>query len=595
MTDSSTSSAMELSEYVAVLWRRKALIFGPMLLLSVIAAIVAFVLPPVYRSGATILIESPEIPEEFVSTTVTVEQQERLQNVMLRLLTHKNLWAIIEKLDLYPEERNLLSPGAVVSIMRSNVGMEIIQYAVTAPEGAKTPIVTYPLRVSFEADTPETAEKVANEVADLFLSENRRARAERATAISQFLAEEGDKFRSEIADLESKLALFKRNYADQLPEQKAFNLRIFEQTEQKVEQTERTIRTLEDRRMNLESQLAITDPYKQVFTDRGTRVQTGSERFSALMGEFLRVSSIYSPDHPDVKKLRREIASLEGQMDRSSGASQLVSKVTLLREQLSKARQKYTEEHPDIRKLKQSIAAIERQLREYSRIRTTSTYSTPLAPDNPTYVSLKTQLDTVNANLDAERQNLYQLRTKREQFEARLFKTPTVERDYLALTRDYDNAVKKYNEIKDKQHEARLGLELESDSKGERLTLVERARIPGKPYKPNRRAIILIGVVLGFISGIGTASVAEYLDHTVRGAKGVAAVFQAPPLAAIPYVRNSNDIALARKHTLMLAGVFIVAILAGLAFLYIYLNPIEKQQELAHKVDARTAQHSIQQ
>jgi succinoglycan biosynthesis transport protein ExoP len=564
----------ELADYLMMLRRRKYHVIAPFFVITLIAGLLAFVLPSVYRAGATILIESQEIPQELVATTVTVKLQEHVQGVMLRLMTQQNLWSLINKLDLYPEERRLYSPEKVVALMRNHIGLEIVDFQATSSESQKDDkgLATIALKVSFDADTPEISQTVTNELATIFLEENRLARAERASTVSKFLGEEADKLRIQIAKLEAELADFKRKNVDQLPELKDFNLRLYEQTEDKLRRSEQTIRALEDRKINLESQLAITNPYKDILTDSGKRLQSGEERLNVLMADFLYKSSLYSPDHPDIKKLRREIASLEGQIGSSNGVSQLVAQVTLLREQLAEARQRYTEEHPDIKKLKQSIRAIENELHNYALPRASEFSKAPAAPNNPTYVSLKSQLDTINANLAAEKAIRDQTNNKLQQYETRVQQTPIVERKFLTLNRDYDNAVAEYKEIKNKQHEAQLGFELESEAKGERFTLVEAASLPYKPYKPNRRALLFIGAVLGFISGIGTASVAEYLDRTVRGVKGIIAVFHAPPLASIPYVKNSEDIIKTRKQNLALISVLIISLMVILAMAMMQLN-----------------------
>jgi capsular polysaccharide biosynthesis protein len=49
--------------------------------------------------------------------------------------------------------------------------------------------------------------------------------------------------------------------------------------------------------------------------------------------------------------------------------------------------------------------------------------------------------------------------------------------------------------------------------------------------------IALLSGFLAFSGGIGSVSVAEYLDQTIRGSRGIIAVFQAPPLAVIPLIQ----------------------------------------------------------
>ncbi len=119
--------------------------------------------------------------------------------------------------------------------------------------------------------------------------------------------------------------------------------------------------------------------------------------------------------------------------------------------------------------------------------------------------------------------------------------TPQVEREYRALALDYENALAKYREIKAKEMEARLAEALETGRKGERFTLIEPPLLPEEPIRPNRLAILFLGMVFSFAGGIGGAAVSESLDSSVRGARGVAALVGAPPLASIPTIENEAD------------------------------------------------------
>ncbi|MGH7926549.1 MAG: hypothetical protein ACREQV_01980, partial [Candidatus Binatia bacterium] len=186
-------------------------------------------------------------------------------------------------------------------------------------------------------------------------------------------------------------------------------------------------------------------------------------------------------------------------------------------------------------------------------------------PTNPTYVSLKTKLDTVNANIASEQEKLARLNAELDKYESRLFSTPAVEQKYLTLTRDYDNARAKYNEMKDQLLEARLAVQLETSSHGAQLSLLTPAPLPTTPHFPNRPAFILVGIAMGVVGGVGVGSLSEYMDRAVHGARGVIGIFQAPPLAAIPYIENSSD----RKRKRRRRSLVLLAIIAGIALVLI--------------------------
>jgi uncharacterized protein involved in exopolysaccharide biosynthesis len=260
-----------------------------------------------------------------------------------------------------------------------------------------------------------------------------------------------------------------------------------------------------------------------------------------LQANYLSLISRYSPDHPDVQKVRRELAVLERQTGGGTRISTLIARLEGLRSQLGEARQRYSEEHPDIKRLSNAISALEQ---EYQSVATRSLLDPNrqvIAPDNPTYVSIQSQLRAVEIDLVAEREKLVELGARLEDYQQRLFQTPIVQRDQTSLLRDYDNAVRKYQEIKSKQLNAGLAEQLEQEERSVRLSVLDSASLPFLPESPNRPGIVLLGVVLAFGAGLGNASFVEFFDRSVRGARGVRGILQAPPLAGIPYIENRQD------------------------------------------------------
>ena len=70
-----------IQDFKEILKRRKWSLIVPALVVFIIAGVVAFALPPTYRSTATILIEEQEVPKEFVVASVTGFAEQRLQTI----------------------------------------------------------------------------------------------------------------------------------------------------------------------------------------------------------------------------------------------------------------------------------------------------------------------------------------------------------------------------------------------------------------------------------------------------------------------------------------------------------------------------------
>lgn len=568
----SQTDTMELEDYLAILRKRKIPFLLTFLIILIIGVVVAFTLPPTYRSEATILIEKQEIPENLVATTVTGYVQERIEGIRQKLITYENLREIAEQADLYPEIRESGDMSELVKTARRNIKVAMVD--VKTSGGGRGQTATVAFTVGFLASTPEMAKRVANLLAERYLEENKLARSEQAAEVSSFLEQEANKLRLEIEQLEKALAKFKQEQADQLPELLQVNMRLFEKTEGQIENTRDRILKIEDQITALQAELSLTPQYKAVRTDDGKLIMSPAERLNALTLEFLQKSVRYAPTHPDMIRLTREIESLGSQSTDAAKVSDLVQQLTLQKSKLLEAEQKYSAEHPDVQSLKKSVNTIENQLRSINiqDAEGSSVFSAP--PDNPRYVTLKTQLDTAISNLKEEQTKLKLYNEKLREYEKRLFQTPIVEREYQALTRDYGNAKKKYTELKDKQLEARMAEQLEAGEKGQRFVLQGPALMPSSPDSPNRLGIILLSGLLAFGGGIGALAVAEFRDRSISGPRGVADAFGTLPIAVIPYIENRSDKTKTRyKQVVWFLG-FVLIIAGILGAIHVFWMPL---------------------
>lgn len=530
------SDAHHLSDYIAILRRRKKQVFRTALGVFVVSAILAFVVPPVYRSSATILIEQQEVPRELVQSTVTGYANQRLQIIQKRVLTNENLLKIAEKHQLYDEKlKSESSARKAIARMRGNIKVETVSANVTDPRSGTSMMATIAFTVSYDGDTPVVTQKVTEELTDLLLNANIMIRTQQAERTSGFFSEEEGKLRQHLSDLESQLAAYKKRNTGRLPELMGMNMSLMERTQKEMEDLDRQITTLEERRLELQGQLATVEPY----TGQGP-----GGRLREVQTQYLSAAAVYAPNHPDVVRLRRELEMLRketGAVDERESIDREYKKV---RAELASAREMYAENHPDVTRLKQQLATLEERLKASS---TASPMGFALKPDNPAYIAIQTQLATINISLKAANDQRMRAKQKLSEYEGRVIQTPGVEQEGLALQREYDSTLKKYREIKEHLMGADIAVEMEKEQKGERFSLLEAPSLPQSPQMPNRRAFLLLGVVLGFGSGIGYASIAEYMDRTIRGSGAIAAVLRTPPLAVIPHIPLGGPVAENRR------------------------------------------------
>jgi uncharacterized protein involved in exopolysaccharide biosynthesis len=404
------------------------------------------------------------------------------------------------------------------------------------PEQGGIRYATVSFKLAFSYESPQAAQQVTNELANHFLEINKAAREDRAAEVSEFLEDEAEKLRLEIGALEESLASFKQEELRQLPELMTMNLQLYERTVGQIEQSERLISQLQDQISAVRAELSLTEPYKEVRTDDGRVLLSANERLGALTAEYMRATARYSKKHPDVLRLAREIRILAQQTGSSERIDEVMGELIGLQESLRQARQRYSEEHPEVQSLERAVASLQRSFEAAMSSGTDAVNEKVAPPDNPRYVALKTQLDSTESNLGVEYEKLARFNEKLEQYETRLYQTPAVDRDYKSLSRDYDNALSKYHELREKQMQARLAEELESGESAARFVLVSPAYLPVLPDSPNRIGIILLGVIFGAALALAIVTILEYLDKTIRNPRMLAGILGTPPLAVIPRV-----------------------------------------------------------
>ena len=143
--------------------------------------------------------------------------------------------------------------------------------------------------------------------------------------------------------------------------------------------------------------------------------------------------------------------------------------------------------------------------------------------------------------MESTKRQIKDMEEKVALYHSRIQATPKVEEQYNSLTIEQQNTQAKYTDLMRKYMEARVAHGLEKDRKGERFTLIDPARNPEKPIKPNRLAILLIGFVLGIGAGVGTAALREYSDDSVRDVRRLASATSFRVLAAIPEIATKGD------------------------------------------------------
>ena len=520
----------ELRQLVRRLLRKRGKTFlVTFLCLLPLGIITAFVLPPVYVSKSTILIETQQIPQEYVRTSVTSYAEERLSTITQQILSRARLIEIINRFNLYPEMRNIFAMEEVIANMRDDIALETISTSdfgkSRRPSGKET---TVAFTLSYSGKDPATVQKITNVLSSLYLEENFKKREERAAGTAEFLNSQLIELKKQMDGYANQISAMKSAHMGELPEHGVSNMQALDQLRRDLDQANAQIRIAQERKVYLESQLATVDQY---MTDKGMGdvEQSPAVRLETLRSELINRQTTLSYRHPDIIRLKREIRELE------------------------------------------------KRLAEVHKAGGRGSPPTVRSNINPAYTSLKTQLETTALEIRSLQQQAAQIRGQMGAYQGKLNRGPMIEAEYKGLLGDYENAKNKYNDIMNKLLEAKVAQGMEEAQKAERFTIIEPAAFPEKPAKPDRPKILLAGFFLSLFAGAGLVAAQESLDRSVKTETDLNSLAGVPVLSVMPFMSHAEEKRtwkLDRKMLIILAASAVAGVVL-LVLVHFFLMPLD--------------------
>lgn len=466
------SANLTFHELARAAWRWRWWFLVPVVL-GVAGAFAALqVMPKVYRASTLVMVEPQKVPSDYVKATVTTTMGERLKTIEQQITNRSNLERIVREMNLYPEVRGVVGMDELVQQARRDLSLQVKGDTI--------------FQIFFKGGDPEKIAATANRIAELFIAENLKLRADQAGGTSQFLERELAETKARLEIQEAKIAQFKQLYMGQLPEQRETNLRAVEQLQTKLEINMDAEDKAEQRRLFVQRDIVQWQP---VAPSLAVPAAPGApSRLQVVRGELADLLTRYTERHPDVVRKRSEIALLEKQ-----------------------------------------------QQEERSAIEVGDAPELPAArPANPV---LRAQLDAIDLEIRGLRSERERILAEISQLQGRIEATPRVEQGLLSLTRDYDNIRASYESLLTKRIEARLAENLEKTRQSEQFTILEKAIPPARPVAPDPLLWLGGGLLAGVAAGLALALLREQTDHTYTDAESFQQAFPAVPvLATIPTV-----------------------------------------------------------
>jgi len=486
--------------------RRRALVMFVFVAVLASAVTFALYLPDLYKSSAVLLVERP-VPEVYVRPAVSGELESRLHVIKQEIMSRGRLTDLIDRFHLYPDLRRQVPMDGVLDQMRHDIDIEL-----TGPEQVSGRKTTVSFKLSYTGANVETVANVTNELANFYVSQNDQMRSQEATRAEGFLRAQLDATRKELDSHESAMRAYTTSHPGELPQQVEVNLAALERLNTQLRLTgERQIKLLEDRE-KLSDGLTVT-------TDRTT-------------GASLIVAD--PPVNERLEAMKRDLKMMEAQ---------------------------FTSRHPDVVRLKTEIAAAERQQQDALIRERQANQKDASAPAPPSPTALDARRKAI-ANVDAELERLKKDETDLRQnisgIETRLEGVPERQQEFGRLTRDYNAAKDLYDSLLKRYDDAQLAASMETDRQGERFRILEAAVPPASPVAPNRNRLMIMGFLLAAIVAAGAALMAEQFDSTFHSIDDLRDFTKLPVLGAVSPIET---VTAGRTFKLALATASAVAVI----------------------------------
>jgi polysaccharide chain length determinant protein (PEP-CTERM system associated) len=508
-----------------ILWHRRWLLIVPMAAASIGAYTVARRLPSIYSSETVIQVVPQRIPESYVRSTVTTRIEDRLGGIRQIILSRSRLERIILDFDLYQDERKVMVIEDVVALMRNR------DVDVRVERGDA-------FRVSYVNLDPRLAQKVAEKLGSLFIDENLRDREALAEQTSQFLEGQLEDAKRRLLEKEKKLEEYRRRYSGELPTQLQANLQAIQNVHLQLQGLTEAVNRDRERRLLLERQLAdlqagdiapVSAPQASPTTTTDpTATGTTAEQLEAAIALRRTLLVRFTPDHPDVATMNRRIRDIEAKLqvemaNRPATAADVPKPVT--------------------------AAEILRQNRSRD---------------------LKANLEAVDREIAAKQANDSRLRAVVAEYQAKVDAVPSRESDLTELTRDYTTLQSIYTDLLNKREASKLSANVERQQIGEQFKILDPARVPERPFSPNRPLIVAIGSFLGLGAGLMLIGLLEYRDTTFKTEEDVRLVLGLPVLALVPMMASESEVRARRRRKITTGFAILVVLVSSAAALAVW-------------------------
>jgi polysaccharide chain length determinant protein (PEP-CTERM system associated) len=299
------------------------------------------VLPKVYEAKTSILVLPQVIPKSYVQGPVSYNVEEQVKGVSQEVLSRTNLEAIINEMNLFPQERKEGTPvGDLVAYLRNMITIKT--------EGGNPGQESYFSITCRAPAPPQLVADFTNRLAAQFIENNLKQRARQANETTEFMQKQLDDLKVLLGQQEAKVTEYRNRYLGELPDQLNSNVSTISSLQMRLESLQASLTAAMNRRLTIQGQISQAES-----STPGTLSRRG-QRIADLRNQLEEMKSKYTPDYPDIKRLENQIADLENQRDKTPTVW-IDPRAAELKNQLNVVNIEINTLHNDVNRLKAQI------------------------------------------------------------------------------------------------------------------------------------------------------------------------------------------------------------------------------------------------
>ena len=527
----------KIGEYFDILRRRTWMIILPALAIGLAIGSVVYRLPDLYESTTLIVVKTSTLPNSVVPTITEETLTRELTSISQVVTSRSSLQPLMEKYDLYKEERRRGEPmELLIDSMRKQIKVEV---------NTSRNEITNGFNISYRGRDPKSTQAVAAELASKYVDEQTKGTGNAATSAKQFIEDQVRQAKEELDAIDSQRLKYLQENMNNLPSQSQALVGRLTALHEGQKALISELGRSRDLAAAYRSQLAdITKSYDQELilsaentTDPKTTLAWAElvRRRSEYEGELQSMLTQLKEKHPDVIARRKQIEDIKSQQDEM------------------------------IQEWKDKIEERKQKLQQLS---------------DPRILSLKTQIATLDSDVDRQQKLLNETNQQIAELDGRINAIPNAEVGIEAIDREYQTKKANYDNLLMQQSKVVIGADAIKDQQGSGIQVVDPANLPERPVAPRRFALTAAGFGIGLAIGLLLAVLLEFRRFlTIQTTDDAKHYTNLPVLATIPELLTATEaLAIPRRKTLALAAAIVCTILAipALAFVLRLTHLLDK-------------------